>query len=98
MSKEKNIVIIGAGAVGLCCGYHLAKDGADVTILEKNYAGSGQSTRTGGDIRYLHGSQENVQMSFLSKSFWDNFENNFGISVNYKPTGHLFLTSDQKKN
>ena len=83
MPKAKNIVIIGAGVVGLCCGYYLMKGGAKVAILERNYAGCGQYTRNGGGIRYLHESQENISMLPLSKCFWENFENNFGINVNY---------------
>lgn len=32
---DKNIVIIGAGAIGLSCAYHFAKKGAQVTIIER---------------------------------------------------------------
>ena len=47
MPEAKNIVIISAGAVGLFCRNSLAKDSAKLTILERNYPGSGQSMRTG---------------------------------------------------
>ncbi len=40
--SERRLVIIGAGVVGLCCGYYAQKSGWNVTILE-----SGSSSRTG---------------------------------------------------
>ena len=89
----ENIVVIGAGVVGLCCAYNLLKSGEKVTLLERDRPGCGQSTRTGGGIRYLHGTQENISMSFLSEIFWKNFENEFNVDINYQTTGHLFLTS-----
>ena len=70
----ENIVVIGAGVVGLSCAYKLLKSGERVTLLERGRPGCGQSTRTGGGIRYLHGTQENISMSFLSELFWKNFE------------------------
>lgn len=33
--KDKNVVVIGAGAIGLSCAYHFAKRGAKVTIIER---------------------------------------------------------------
>lgn len=39
--KEKQIVIIGAGIMGASIGYHLAKAGGKVTILEKGTPGQG---------------------------------------------------------
>ena len=91
-------MIIGAGVVGLSCAYNLQKGGEKVTLLERGHAGCGQSTRTGGGIRYLHGTKENIRMSFLSELFWKNFESEFNIDINYQTTGHLFLTSNWRRS
>ena len=98
MTSMENIVIIGAGVVGLSCAYHLLKSGEKVILLERDHAGCGQSTRTGGGIRYLHGTQENISMSFLSELFWKNFESEFNVDINYQETGHLFLTSNLRNS
>jgi len=46
------IIIIGAGVVGTSIAYHLAKQGCrGVTVLEKNYAGSGSTEKCAGGIR-----------------------------------------------
>ena len=34
MSKQKKVVVVGAGWAGLGATYHLAKQGYDVTLLE----------------------------------------------------------------
>ena len=43
-------------------------------ILEKDFPGSGDTTRTGGGIRYLHASPMNVYLSKMSHSFWTNYK------------------------
>ena len=92
-----NILIIGAGVIGLSCGYHLAQKGLKVTIIDKNEPGSGQSTRTGGGIRFLHGSKHNCILSSLSEQFWEKFPYNFDTNPNYNEIGHLFLSAENKK-
>ena len=93
-----DVLIIGAGVIGLSCGYHIAKRGHRVRILEKRkLPGRGQSTKTGGGIRYCHGTKENISLSSLSKKFWETFSTEFGINPNYHETGHLFLSSKAKK-
>lgn len=89
----KNILIIGAGVIGLSCGYQLAKRGYQVQIIEKDRPGAGQSTKTGGGIRYCHGTTENIILSSLSKEFWKRFSTEFDIDTGYQETGHLFLSS-----
>jgi D-amino-acid dehydrogenase len=39
----RDVVVIGGGAVGLCCAYALQREGASVTVLEANAIGSGAS-------------------------------------------------------
>jgi|TARA_B110000211_G_scaffold117071_1_gene135584 sarcosine oxidase subunit beta len=92
-----NILIIGAGVIGLSCGYHLAQKGLKVTIVDKNEPGSGQSTRTGGGIRFLHGSKHNRILSSLSEQFWKKFHREFDTNPNYNEIGHLFLSAENEK-
>ncbi len=90
---SEKIVIIGAGIIGLACGYSLARAGASVVVLERYLPGFGQSTRTGGGVRLSHGSAINIELTKLSLPVWLGFEDRFGVDPRYRQTGHLFLTS-----
>ena len=39
MSRDKSVIICGGGIVGLCTAYYLAREGCDVTVVERNAAG-----------------------------------------------------------
>ncbi|WDP86645.1 MAG: FAD-dependent oxidoreductase [Desulfobacter sp.] len=43
MEKNQSVIVIGGGVIGLACAHYLMKQGARVTIIEKNTAGSGSS-------------------------------------------------------
>lgn len=43
---SKKIIIIGAGIIGASIAYHLAKKGADVTVIEKAHAASGATSKS----------------------------------------------------
>lgn len=44
------VIVVGAGIVGASCAYHLAKAGADVTVLEAGSIGTGASAKSFGWI------------------------------------------------
>ena len=45
-AKKDRVVIVGAGIMGASIGYHLAKRGADVAILEKQRPGNGATKKS----------------------------------------------------
>ncbi len=44
------VIVIGAGVVGLCLGWHLARDGAEVLVLDGDEPGAGTSSGNAGAI------------------------------------------------
>ncbi len=51
---KKDAIIIGGGAVGLCCAYSLSKEGFTVEILEKSDVGAGSSLHNAGYVAPSH--------------------------------------------
>ena len=52
--SSARFVVVGAGVHGLCTAYHLAEEGADVLVLEKQRVGAGASGISGGIVRNFY--------------------------------------------
>ena len=48
MKEHADILIIGGGAIGLCCAHYLGRTGRQVTLVEKGDIGSGASLGNAG--------------------------------------------------
>lgn len=91
------IVVVGAGAVGLCGAIALAERGAVVTLLERGLPGSANSTVTGGGIRQQFGTESSIALSLLSAPFWKSFAARFGVDPWFHEIGYLFVAHDEKQ-
>ena len=58
-----DVVVVGAGIMGLSIAYHLAARGITrVTVLDRGYLCGGASGRNGGGIRAQWSSEANVRL------------------------------------
>ena len=53
MAGSSDVVVVGAGVIGCSVAYYLAKNGASVTILEREAVGSGASAHATGSLSLL---------------------------------------------
>jgi D-amino-acid dehydrogenase len=51
---ERRVVVVGGGVIGVCCAYFLAKEGADVTLVERGEVGGAASFGNAGTIAAGH--------------------------------------------
>ena len=92
------IIIIGAGVVGTSIAYHLAKQGCrDVTVLEKNYTGSGSTEKCAGGIRQQFSMEINVKLSMESVKFFEHFEEETGHAADFRQHGYLILATSERE-
>lgn len=94
-----DILIIGAGIIGLSIAYHLLEAAPDlaVTLLEKEIMLGGGSTGKGtGSIRYHFSTPQLRRLSLLSRDFFRNFESELDIPISYLEKGCLMLASDEE--
>jgi D-amino-acid dehydrogenase len=54
MSDRGSVLVIGGGVIGVCSAYYLAKDGWDVTVVEKGEVSSGSSYGNAGLVVPSH--------------------------------------------
>ena len=92
------IVVIGAGIMGLSIAYHLARRGVtDVLVVDKSYLCGGASGRNGGGVRAQWSSEANVRLMQESIRMCRDFANEMKINVWFRHGGYLFLVRTEEK-
>ncbi len=97
------VVIVGAGVASLGAAWLLARQGVEVTILEREVAGAGASTAAAGmlaptaEVRWEE--EELLAIGRQSMELWPNFvaelEAASGINVDYRTEGTLVVALDR---
>jgi sarcosine oxidase subunit beta len=92
------VVVIGAGIMGLSIAYHLARLGVtDITVVDKTYLCGGASGRNGGGIRAQWSSEANVRLMQESIRMCQDFAHEFKINVWLRQGGYLFLARTEER-
>ncbi|CAN5252650.1 FAD-binding oxidoreductase [soil metagenome] len=95
LPKTAEVVIIGAGIMGCSIAYHLAERGlTDVVVIERDMIGRGATADAAGGIRQQFSTETNIRLTQLSLKYWENFEERFGVDINFRQQGYLFLLTD----
>ena len=98
MRDHAEVVVIGAGIMGLSIAYHLARLGVrDVTVVDKSYLCGGASGRNGGGVRAQWSTEANVRLMQESIRMCRDFANEFKINVWLRQGGYLFVARDEAK-
>jgi len=101
MEKTKaEVVIVGAGVIGVSIAYHLAKAGCcDVIVLERDGIGEGSTGKCAGGVRCQFSQEVNIRLSMESVEFFRRFEEETGHPDDFHQHGYLMLaTSDEILN
>lgn len=101
MEKQKfDVVIVGAGIVGTCMAYWLAKKGVkSIAVLEKGIGPGNESTgKSAGGIRAQFSNEINIRMMIDAVKFYETFEKEIGGHIDFVQSGYLFMvTTDELK-
>jgi sarcosine oxidase subunit beta len=86
------VVVIGAGVMGLSIAYNLAARGLDdIVVLERGYLAEGASGRNGGGVRQQWSTELNVRLMQESVELCRSFAVELGVNVWFRQGGYLFL-------
>jgi sarcosine oxidase subunit beta len=92
LRDHADVIIVGAGIMGLSVAYHLARDGvSNVTVIDKSYLCGGASGRNGGGVRAQWSSEANVRLMLESIRICREFAARMKINVWFRQGGYLFL-------
>lgn len=96
LPRSVEIVVVGAGVVGLATTAQLASRGVDVICLEADEVGGGQSRGQGRLFRHLHDSDRLIELAAQSRQMWNAWSSQAG-SVLLGSEGVLFHVPDPEK-
>jgi sarcosine oxidase subunit beta len=98
MKKTADIVIIGAGIIGVSIAYYLGKMGAtNVILFDKDLIGMGSTGLCAGGIRRQWSTEVNMHFALKAFEVFQNFEEEFGASPEFHQIGYLFLARDEEE-
>ena len=93
--NDVDVVVIGAGIVGVCTGYELARKGVSVALVEKGVVGGEQSSRNWGWVRQQNRDLHELPLAMYSLRRWEEMGLELGRDLGFRRTGILYCTSEQ---
>jgi sarcosine oxidase subunit beta len=90
-----DVLVIGAGALGASCAYHLARAGLRVVVVDQfDGPAEGSTGRCFASVRVQWADDLNIELSWRSIQAFRRFPDEHGFDVGYVPSGYLFLIPD----
>ncbi len=96
--RNYDIVIAGAGSVGVPLAYYCAKKGFKVAVVEKEASwGRGQNRAAIGGIRATHSDPAKIRVCRESIEIVSRLEEEHGLDVEWRQGGYLFVAYDEER-
>ncbi|KUF12718.1 GcvT family protein [Pseudoponticoccus marisrubri] len=89
--SQTRVVIIGGGAVGASCAYHIARAGWDCVLLEKNELTAGSTWHAAGNCPSFSSSWAIMNMQRYSLALYRRLADEVDYPMNYHVTGSIRL-------
>ncbi len=95
--ESSDVVIIGAGILGVSTAWLLAKQGINVTVCEKGLVAGEQSSRNWGWVRVRGRDQREMPMAMEAMRIWRGLAEELGEDVGYEQGGCIFAARNDKE-
>lgn len=97
MRAGPDVVVVGAGVVGLSIAFQLAQRGASVTVFDKTGIGAGASGVQPGGVRQQWGTRVNCLLARESMDFYADAQELLRMRVDpgFRRCGYLFLAHSE---
>ncbi|MFA5771437.1 MAG: FAD-binding oxidoreductase [Thermoplasmata archaeon] len=94
--EKQDVVIVGAGVIGLAIAYHIMMEnpGKKILVLEKSgTCGQGNTAKSAGAYRNVFCSKTNLLLANTSIEFYTNIQRNLKHDIGMEMGGYLWLMS-----
>ncbi len=89
---EYDVVIIGAGSLGVPAAYSINKAGYKVAVIDKNAsAGQGDNKHAIGGVRATHTDKSKIITSLRSIKTFSTWEEKYGDDIEWQEGGYVFV-------
>jgi len=99
MREAADVVIVGAGIMGLSIAYNLAKNHGvrNIVVVDRSYLCGGASGRNGGGVRAQWSTEANVRLMRESLSICRQFAREHKINTWFRQGGYLFIVRSEER-
>src|SRR5262245_36673813 len=97
-ARTADIVIVGAGIMGVSTAYHLARRRAGrVVVLERDDVCSGSTALASGGIRHQYANRVGIELTLAGIETFERFEAEFGVNPSFRQHGYLILVTTEQE-
>lgn len=97
LARRPDVVVVGAGIVGLAAAYELAARRLRVCVLDGAEPGAGQSSRNWGFIRQHGRTEEELPVMIEANGMWQELPGRLGADIEWVQGGNLRLTDQPQR-
>ena len=95
--SAQDVVIVGAGIVGAACADEFARRGMQVTILDREFVGSGTTAAGMGHIVVMDDSEAQFALTRYSQLLWQKLKPELRDDVEYDHCGTIWIAADAEE-
>jgi FAD-dependent oxidoreductase domain-containing protein 1 len=99
MRDSYDLVVVGAGIIGLSCAYHLLLDHPHLQILvldKADHAASGDTSKSAGAVRNTFTSEVNYLLADTSLDFYSHIQRDLHFNLDLELAGYLWLLTEEQ--
>ncbi len=99
MTNSADVVIVGAGIMGVSTAYHLARRRVGrVVVLERDGICTGSTALASGGIRHQYANRIGVELTCHGIETYERFEQEFGVDPHFRQHGYLILVTTEAEH
>lgn len=91
MSQNFDVIVIGAGVIGVSTAFHLAERGLKPVILERKQVGFGATGSSSGLVRMHYDLEAESRLAWESFQYFRNWNERVGGECGFRRTGFLHI-------